>query len=286
MRAGRPWTFGGCGRTSPTSAAPASPRTSIDRSSNGCCRKPSSSTPTRASEGAFGFGVEGEEGGVLLNCDLYYFELAAVEAPQQAMPLWRGSPGQSYELVVTARNGLWRYRTGDLVRLLSLEPPRIQVLGRAGNTINLSGEKIVEKQVTTAFLQTAACCGLDSDEFLFFGWLAPDRLCYCLSYEERQALGQVDTVRQRFLELLAKENHLFGEVRARARTELHVVRLRPGTLAAVRRDAEARKGASGHAKTMRLTNLHDFCAHISTDQILDQTLVAGIHSVVQSAATA
>lgn len=59
------------------------------------------------------------------------------------LPAWRVAPGQTYALIITACNGLWRYPLGDTVRIETVNPLRITVAGRTKCFINAFGEELM-----------------------------------------------------------------------------------------------------------------------------------------------
>ena len=51
--------------------------------------------------------------------------------------------GKTYELVISACNGLWRYRIGDTVRVEQTRPVKITIAGRTKHFINAFGEELM-----------------------------------------------------------------------------------------------------------------------------------------------
>ena len=56
---------------------------------------------------------------------------------------WQVEKGHTYELIISATNGLWRYAPGDTVRIESTEPLRISIAGRTSSFINAFGEELM-----------------------------------------------------------------------------------------------------------------------------------------------
>lgn len=238
-----------------------------------------------ASEGAFAFSDDAQSG-LLLNTDLYYFELTDPDGGGPCQALHEGVPGVPYQLVVSATNGLWRYCTGDVVRLLGVDPARIQVLGRSGHSVNLTGEKLLEGQITEAVVTATRRAGLSCSDYFFFGWVAPAGFMYCVALEPDRPLEPEREFLERFATLIERENHLFHLLRQRARTELHLIRLRPGTFHRLTESAETARGAVGHAKLSRVTTLERFVSLVRPEDIAHQTLVPGVHETSSLAAGA
>lgn len=67
---------------------------------------------------------------------------------------WEVKEGETYELVITSVNGLWRYSIGDTVRIETLNPLRITIAGRTKSYINAFGEELMvhnaEKAIAVA----------------------------------------------------------------------------------------------------------------------------------------
>lgn len=103
-------------------------------------------------EGAYAFNKEQEEG-LYLNFDLYYFEFREVEIGS-VLSLNEVSIGKSYEVILTTHNGLYRYTNGDIVEFVSIDPPKIKVVGRSNLIMNLAGEKLSDSEVSQALQET------------------------------------------------------------------------------------------------------------------------------------
>ena len=90
--------------------------------------------------------------------------------------------GGCYEVIVTARTGLFRYRLGDIVRVAGMEQatPVIEFLYRSGAVISLHSERMTERQLQDAFLHANSDCGMGIIEFVFDGdrSMPPSYVCY------------------------------------------------------------------------------------------------------------
>lgn len=80
----------------------------------------------------------------------------------RCLPLAAAQPGVDYALIVTTPAGLCRYSTGDIVRFVSLEPPRLQFVGRTRLQLSSFGEHVSERELTDVLLEV---CGRN-------GWTA------------------------------------------------------------------------------------------------------------------
>lgn len=80
----------------------------------------------------------------------------------RCLPLPAVQPDTDYALVVTTPAGLCRCATGDIVRFLSLDPPRLQFVGRTRLRLTTFGERVGERELTETLLDV---CGRN-------GWTA------------------------------------------------------------------------------------------------------------------
>jgi len=75
---------------------------------------------------------------------------------RSCVPLAQVKPGVDYALVVTTPAGLVRYFVGDVVRFISVNPPCLHVVGRAGLQLAGFGERIGERELTESLLEVCA----------------------------------------------------------------------------------------------------------------------------------
>lgn len=71
---------------------------------------------------------------------------------RHAIPLAEVTADVDYALVVTTPAGLVRFVVGDIVRFTSVRPPRMIVTGRLAHRLDLFGEGVNERDLTTALL--------------------------------------------------------------------------------------------------------------------------------------
>ncbi|HEX2852708.1 MAG TPA: GH3 auxin-responsive promoter family protein [Opitutaceae bacterium] len=70
----------------------------------------------------------------------------------KVIPLEGVATGVDYVLLVTTPGGLCRHIIGDVVRFTSIEPFRLQYVGRTKLQLNTFGERVIEKDITDALL--------------------------------------------------------------------------------------------------------------------------------------
>lgn len=101
-----------------------------------------------ASEGFFAVQSSWESTAMMLLLDIgVFYEFIPIEESDssnpEVYPIWEIEPGRTYELVITACNGLWRYRMGDTVMIEQLNPVKIKIAGRTSSFINAFGEELM-----------------------------------------------------------------------------------------------------------------------------------------------
>jgi len=113
-----------------------------------------------ASEGFFAVQSDWDSRAMLLLLDVgIFYEFIPVsdidsETPQ-VYPIWEVEAGRTYELVITACNGLWRYRLGDTVTIQQLNPVKITIAGRTHSFINAFGEELMVHNADHAITMAA-----------------------------------------------------------------------------------------------------------------------------------
>lgn len=101
-----------------------------------------------ASEGFFAVQSSWETTAMLLLLDIgVFYEFIPIEHSDEdqpdTVPAWEVEAGKTYELVITACNGLWRYRIGDTVIVEQTKPLKIRIAGRTSSYINAFGEELM-----------------------------------------------------------------------------------------------------------------------------------------------
>ena len=118
-----------------------------------------------ASEGFFAVQSDWDSEAMLLLLDVgVFYEFLPVEESDsetpEVYPIWEIEKGRTYELIITAANGLWRYRLGDTVTVEQLNPVKITIAGRTHSFINAFGEELMvhnaDHAITLASHETGA----------------------------------------------------------------------------------------------------------------------------------
>ncbi len=118
-----------------------------------------------ASEGFFAVQSDWSSRAMLLLLDVgVFYEFLPVEESEsetpEVYPIWEIEQGRTYELIITAANGLWRYRLGDTVKIEQHNPVKITIAGRTRSFINAFGEELMvhnaDHAITLAAQETEA----------------------------------------------------------------------------------------------------------------------------------
>ena len=118
-----------------------------------------------ASEGFFAVQSDWDSEAMLLLLDVgVFYEFLPVEESNsdtpEVYPIWEIEQGRTYELIITAANGLWRYRLGDTVTIEQLNPVKITIAGRTHSFIHAFGEELMvhnaDRAITLAAQETDA----------------------------------------------------------------------------------------------------------------------------------
>ena len=118
-----------------------------------------------ASEGFFAMQSDWSSEAMLLLLDVgVFYEFLPVEESgsetPEVYPILEIEKGRTYELIITAANGLWRYRLGDTVTIEQLNPVKITIAGRTHSFINAFGEELMvhnaDHAITLASQETGA----------------------------------------------------------------------------------------------------------------------------------
>lgn len=91
-----------------------------------------------------------------------YYEFAQGEC---VVPLEGVRRGEEYALLMSSENGLWRYELGDVVRFTSVDPYRLQVVGRTKQYINAFGEELMIGNAEEALLRACMVTGAVVEEY-------------------------------------------------------------------------------------------------------------------------
>ncbi len=117
-----------------------------------------------ASEGFIAVQDEFPHRGMALMADHgIYYEFVPQEHVDEANPptltLEEVEEGKNYAVIMSTAAGLWRYWLGDVVKFVSTRPPRIEVVGRTQQFINVFGEELMVENAEKALAATCEQTG-------------------------------------------------------------------------------------------------------------------------------
>ena len=118
-----------------------------------------------ASEGFFALQAYGADEAMLLLTDNgVYYEFLPLSELGAVQPIVLGLEEVElacpYALVVSTNSGLWRYVLGDVVEFMTLAPPRIRLVGRTKQQINVFGEEVSVDNAERALAEVCRLGGL------------------------------------------------------------------------------------------------------------------------------
>jgi len=113
-----------------------------------------------ASEGFFACQSDWGSTAMLLLLDIgVFYEFKELDGDERVLPIWEVEAGKTYELIITACNGLWRYRLGDTVTIEQTHPVKIRIAGRTKSFINAFGEELMVHNAEEAMTQACEATG-------------------------------------------------------------------------------------------------------------------------------
>ncbi len=111
-----------------------------------------------ASEGFFAYQTDRSDKSMqlLLDGGAFYEFISPTDSTTEfpdAIPAWAVKPGETYAMVITSCNGLWRYPLGDTVTVVSTDPLKIVIAGRTRHYINAFGEELMVHNADAAIAE-------------------------------------------------------------------------------------------------------------------------------------
>lgn len=139
-----------------------------------------------ASECRFGLVLdEGIDSTLFPNYHYYEFiEESDLENPEpRFLRLHELEQGKRYCIYVTTFSGLYRYNMNDLVEVggWNGKTPKIHMVQKVNGIVNITGEKLYEKQFIEAVHEAERQSGLKAN--FFIGFADPEEACYDFYYE-------------------------------------------------------------------------------------------------------
>lgn len=189
-----------------------------------------------ASEGYFAFQNEKFDTSMVLlpNSGMFY-EFVPVSEIDKPNPrrLWINEVeiGVPYVIHIHTCAGLWGYNMGDVVEFTQLNPPKLRVLGRVGQSLNAFGEHFTQVEVDTAMAKVVRETGCTVTDFSLTPVLITEnglpRHEWFVEFENGANTTQFS---QRLDEVLCKQNMCYDDlIRGKALNTLIINPLKRGT---------------------------------------------------------
>ena len=189
-----------------------------------------------ASEGYFAFQNEKQDTSMVLLPDSgMFYEFVPVSEMDKPNPrrFWIGEVeiGVPYVIHIHTCAGLWGYNMGDVVEFTQLNPPKLRVLGRVGQSLNAFGEHFTQVEVDTAVAKVVRETGCAVTDFALTPVLVTEnglpRHEWFVEFENGADVHQFS---QKLDDVLCKQNMCYDDlIRGKALNPLTINSLRRGT---------------------------------------------------------
>ncbi|MHA1917613.1 MAG: GH3 family domain-containing protein [Candidatus Ranarchaeia archaeon] len=161
----------------------------------------------------------GEQLGMLPNIDKMFFEFIpkkefdkkGLESTTRLL-LTEVKKNVDYVFAVTTAGGLYSYILGDVVSFTTTDPPRMNIVGRTKNEINLSAEKMLEEHIVQAIQYAQSKTKSLVNEFILTAKTSPLPQ-YVLGIEFAKPPKDMHVYSAYVEEGLKKVNPIYDEVR-------------------------------------------------------------------------
>lgn len=118
-----------------------------------------------ASEGFFAAQSAIDDEAMLLMVDSgVFYEFRELDS-DRVLPPWAVTRGKTYDMIITAPNGLWRYDLGDTVTIKDTNPLKIVIAGRTKCYINAFGEEVMVHNTDAAIAKACSRTGCTAGNY-------------------------------------------------------------------------------------------------------------------------
>jgi hypothetical protein len=133
-------------------------------------------------------------------------------------PLWAVEKDRPYSIVVTTVSGLYAYELGDIVRFTSVEPPRIEFMGRLSGCLSVTQELTTHVEIERAVAYALSACPSTTLDFgaaadVGVDGTAKSRYVLFVEFQAGAAPADLKAFAAAFDEGLCKQNRVYGEHR-------------------------------------------------------------------------
>jgi hypothetical protein len=152
-----------------------------------------------------------------------FFEFVPIDARGRAnpprVPLWAVERDVPYSIVVTTVSGLYAYEIGDIVRFPSVDPPRIEFMGRLSGCLSVTQELTTHVEIERAVaraIERVPCRTVDFGAAADVGVEGTAKARYVLfvEFDAGAEPASLDALAAAFDEGLCVENRVYREHRA------------------------------------------------------------------------
>jgi GH3 auxin-responsive promoter len=151
-----------------------------------------------------------------------FFEFVPLEVREKPspkrVPLWSVERDRPYSIVVTTASGLYAYELGDIVRFASVDPLRIEFMGRLSGCLSLTQELTTHVEIDRAVEHAITCCPCVAVEFgaaadVGVGGTAKSRYLLFIEFREGAAPADLNAFAAAFDQGLCTQNRVYREHR-------------------------------------------------------------------------
>jgi GH3 auxin-responsive promoter len=151
-----------------------------------------------------------------------FFEFVPLETREsespERVPLWSVEKDRPYSIVVTTASGLYAYELGDIVRFASVNPPRIEFMGRLSGCLSLTQELTTHVEIERAVEYARLSCPCTTVEFgaaadVGVDGSAKSRYLLFVEFQGGAAPADLGAFAFAFDEGLCKQNRVYREHR-------------------------------------------------------------------------
>jgi hypothetical protein len=153
-----------------------------------------------------------------------FFEFVPLEEQGSAMPtripLWAVEAERPYAIVVSTVSGLYAYKLGDIVRFPSVDPLRIEFMGRLSGCLSVTQELTTHVEIERAVADAALECSCTTLDFgaaadVGVDGTAKSRYLLFVEFQSGAAPADLSAFARAFDEGLSKQNRVYREHRER-----------------------------------------------------------------------
>jgi hypothetical protein len=165
---------------------------------------------------------EGERGMLMLPHRGTFFEFVPMDERDRPsptrLPLWEVETGKPYSIVVTTVSGLYAYEIGDIVRFTTINPHRMEFMGRLSGCLSVTQELTTHVEIERAVayaISRVPCRTLDFGAAADVGvdGTAKARYVVFAEFDEGAEPSSLSELAAAFDEGLCKENRVYREHR-------------------------------------------------------------------------